>query len=99
MGSGVRQTITCEQCIQEWETQQKEKREKAQKRVLEGRDPDESTEGEDSDDEQLPFACFICRLYALGRSFLTACACCESLWPCHMQIKRLSLCQHSSCAV
>jgi hypothetical protein len=47
--------------LQEWEEQQKLKREKMQKRVLEGRDPDESTEDDDSDGEELPFACYICR--------------------------------------
>eukprot|EP00892_Ulva_mutabilis_P009044 jgi/Ulvmu1/6511/UM003_0144.1 len=44
----------------DWQAQQKAKREKIQQRLVEGRDPEESTEEED-DEEELPFACYICR--------------------------------------
>lgn len=46
--------------MQDWQAQQKAKREKIQQRLVEGRDPEESTEEED-EEEELPFACYICR--------------------------------------
>lgn len=49
--------------MQDWQAQQKAKREKIQQRLVEGRDPEESTEEED-EEEELPFACYICRRYA-----------------------------------
>ena len=62
--------------MQDWQAQQKAKREKIQQRLVEGRDPEESTEEED-DEEEMPFACYICRKCA---PFLhTLCFCVGSL--------------------
>jgi hypothetical protein len=68
MGCHGRSTMTrwCDGitwCLQDWDAQQKAKREKTQNRLLAGKDPDESSSsGDESDDEgELPFACLLCR--------------------------------------
>lgn len=59
--------------MQDWQAQQKAKREKIQQRLVEGRDPEESTEEED-DEEEMPFACYICRKCAPFLHALCFCA-------------------------
>jgi hypothetical protein len=48
--------------LQDWEEQQKAKREAQQLRAMEGKGSEESGDEDGSDDEDdLPFACFACR--------------------------------------
>lgn len=47
---------------QEWEEEQKRKRDEAMRRLEVGEDDEEGGEGREAEDDDLPFACYICRL-------------------------------------